>query len=337
MSFTTIKNTSISELLQTESANRDIDWLKSSLNAAIELELATLPPYLCAWWSIKDLGASAAGLIRSILMEEMLHMGLVANMLTTIGGTPRISTVLPSYPSGLPGGVRPGLTVYLAGLSKTYLEEVCKPIELPENPIPISFAKETFATIGAFYDAILGAFQDLQPTMTGNNQLTNGGYDVGGHALFAIKTLADVEKAITEIKVQGEGTSLSPDAEGFGDQLAHYYKFDEILQGREIKQIDGQWKYAGEVIPFPDTYPMAKVPQGGWTNPSEEVRTLLDEFNHAFKLVLDNLELAWTNGDESKLGQAIGLMYNLQGSAVKLMQIPLPDGSGNYGPDFLIY
>ncbi|MBE9211043.1 hypothetical protein IQ244_32075 [Nostoc sp. LEGE 06077] len=84
-----------------------MDWLKSSLNAAIELELATLPPYLCAWWSIKDLGASAAGLIRSILMEEMLHMGLVANMLTTIGGTPRISTVLPSYPSPLPGGVIP--------------------------------------------------------------------------------------------------------------------------------------------------------------------------------------------------------------------------------------
>ncbi|WP_228059300.1 hypothetical protein [Nostoc sp. LEGE 06077] len=82
---------------------------------------------------------------------------------------------------------------------------------------------------------------------------------------------------------------------------------------------------------------MAKVPHGGWTNPSEEVRTLLDEFNKAFKSVLDNLELAWTNGDESKLGQAIGLMFNLKEPAIKLMQTPLPDGSGNYVPDFLLY
>ncbi|MBU7582484.1 MAG: ferritin-like protein [Nostoc sp. TH1S01] len=197
MGFTTIKNTSISELLLTESANRDIEWLKNSLNAAIELELATLPPYLCAWWSIKDDKAPAAKLIRSVLMEEMLHMALVANMLTTIGGTPQISTVLPSYPGNLPGGVRPQLTVYLAGLSKTYLDEVCKQIEYPESGPIAFFAGETYPTIGAFYDAILVAFQELKPEMSGTNQLTDD--SVGGHKLYAINTLADVETAINEI------------------------------------------------------------------------------------------------------------------------------------------
>lgn len=334
MSFTTLQNFSITELLHTESANRDIDWLKSSLNAAIQLELATLPPYLCAWWSIKDSGAPAAGLIRSVLIEEMLHMGLVANMLTTIGGTPKISTVLPTYPGPLPGGVRPQLTVYLAGLSKTYLDEVCKQIEYPESGPIAFFAGETYPTIGAFYDAILVAFQELNPTMTGANQLVD---TVGTHQLYAINTLADVEKAINEIKVQGEGTSLSPDADEFGDQLAHYYKFDEISHGRKLIKVDGVWRYAGDVVPFPETYPMAQVPEGGWKNPSSEVQQLLDQFNNAFKLVLDNLEDAWTTGNLGKLGIAIGLMFQLKDPAVQLMQIPLPDGSGNYGPDFLIY
>ncbi|MBD2593538.1 ferritin-like protein [Nostoc spongiaeforme FACHB-130] len=335
MSFTTTKNTAISELLRTESANRDIDWLKDSLNAAIELELATLPPYLCAWWSIKDDNETAAKLIRTVLMEEMLHMGLVANMLTTIGGTPKINSVLPSYPGNLPGGIRPQLTVYLAGLSKTYLDEVCKQIEYPESGPIAFFAGETYPTIGAFYDAVLVAFQELKPAMSGTNQLTDD--SVGGHKLYAINTLADVEKAITEIKVQGEGTSLSPDAEGFGGELAHYYKFDEISHGRKLIQVDGVWRYAGEVVPFPETYPMAQVPEGGWQNPSPEVSALLNQFNSAFKAVLDELELAWTTGNKDKLSSAIGLMFSLKAPAIQLMQIPLPDGSGNYGPDFLIY
>ncbi len=334
MSFTKIKNASIAELLQTESEKRDIDWLKTSLNAAVELELATLPPYLCAWWSIKDSKTPAAGLIRSVLIEEMLHMGLVANMLTTIGGKPQISTVLPTYPGPLPGGVRPQLTVYLAGLSQTYLDEVCKQIEYPESGPIAFFLGETFPTIGAFYDAILEAFQELKPNMTGANQLTG---PVGPkHELYAINTLADVDKAISEIKVQGEGTSLSPDSDDFGGELAHYYKFDEISHGRRLIQVDGVWKYAGDVLVFPETYPMAKVPEGGWNNPSQEVQQLLDTFNNSFKLVLDNLEAAWNTGNQDMLNTAIGDMFILKAPAVQLMQIPLPDGSGNYGPDFLI-
>ncbi|MEH2054277.1 ferritin-like domain-containing protein [Nostoc sp.] len=334
MSFTTIKNASIAELLQTESAKRDIDWLKNSLNAAVELELATLPPYLSAWLSIKDLNSPAAKLIRSVLIEEMLHMGLVANMLTAIGGKPKISTVLPTYPSHLPGGVRPELTVYLAGLSQTYLDEVCKQIEYPENGPIAFFLGETFPTIGAFYDAILEAFKELQPNLTETNQLATGFGPK--HNLYTIKTLADVEKAINEIKVQGEGTPLSPDSDDFGGELAHYYKFDEISHGRKLIKVDDVWKYAGDVVPFPDTYPMAKVPEGGWSNPSPEVQQLLDTFNNIFKLVLDELESAWINGNESILNSAINNMFELKTSAIKLMQIPLPDGSGNYGPDFLI-
>jgi hypothetical protein len=81
---------------------------------------------------------------------------------------------------------------------------------------------------------------------------------------------------------------------------------------------------------------MAKVPEGGRNNPSQEVQQLLDTFNNTFKLVLDNLEAAWNTGNQDTLNTAIGDMFSLKAPAVQLMQIPLPDGSGNYGPDFLI-
>jgi hypothetical protein len=60
--------------------------LKQGLQAAIELELATLPPYLCGLWSIKSQDGPAFNLIESVALEEMLHMGLSCNMLVGIGG-----------------------------------------------------------------------------------------------------------------------------------------------------------------------------------------------------------------------------------------------------------
>ena len=67
---------------------------------------------------------------------------------------------VPTYPGPLPGGVRPDLTVYLAGLSQESVGMYMQ-IETPEDPV--AFAADTFPTIGAFYDAILAAFQGLTP------------------------------------------------------------------------------------------------------------------------------------------------------------------------------
>ena len=37
----------IVELMAAAPETRDLPWLQSALQAALELELATLPPYLC--------------------------------------------------------------------------------------------------------------------------------------------------------------------------------------------------------------------------------------------------------------------------------------------------
>src|SRR5262249_19638489 len=142
----------ISQLLATPDGEKDLTWLQRSLQAALELELSTLPPYLCGLWSVVDKTQPVRKLIRSIVLEEMLHMGLACNMLSAIGGTPQIIDGFRAltYPGPLPGGVRPQLTVFIAGLSKLYVQQVYLQIEYPESgPIHLAAAlEETFPTIG---------------------------------------------------------------------------------------------------------------------------------------------------------------------------------------------
>jgi hypothetical protein len=321
----------ILDLLAVPAQQYDLPWLQDSLQVAVELELSTLPPYLCGFWSCQDQTAVAATLIQSVIYQEMLHMGLAANMLTTIGATPSISTKVPLYPGPLPGGVRPDLTVYLGGLTKSYIADVYMNIEYPDSgPITPPPKGET---IGQFYDAISSAFAQVNPACSGKNQLT-ATIGSSGNTMYAVNSVADAQKAISEIKAQGEGTSTSPD-DGAGSELAHYYRFAEIFNGAELVQVNGQWTYTGSPVAFPQTYPMAPVPQGGWPDPPTNVQTLLQQFDGSFKSVLDSLQSAWTNGSQSDLNEAVGAMFGLAGPAAQLMQIPVAGASGNYGPDFI--
>lgn len=321
----------IIELMEVSPEERDLKWLQDTLQCAIELEFATIPPYLCGMWSIKNRHETAYRLIKSIVLEEMLHMGLACNMLTAIGGTPQINTKIPPYPGHLPGGVRPELTVYLAGLSKDYLLNVYMQIEYPEaGPVVLALG-ETYPTIGAFYDAILDTFKQVSPSVSETNQLAQEDLQ-----LFVITTIDDAEKAINEIKEQGEGTSQSPLAEDFGGELAHYYRFAEICHEKTLVQKDGKWQYAGDDIPFPkDVYPVAPIPEGGYVNQPSEAQPKLQEFDKEFTTMLHHLQSAWANGSQDDLDQAIDIMRDLGALATDIMKIPLPDGSGVYGPDFV--
>jgi hypothetical protein len=327
---------SIVELMRSPSEQHDLQWLQESLQAAVELELSTIPPYLCALWSIKDTGSDAYQLMQSVVLEEMLHMGLACNMLTAIGCVPVLNNNIPAYPGHLPGGVRPELTVYLAGLSKNYLENVFMQIEFPERgPIALTADGNIYPTIGAFYDAISSAFRTLQPSLSRKNQLD--GATLNTYPIYLITTLDDVLKAISEIKEQGEGTWKSPEAIGFGGELAHYYKFGQIFYGKYLeRQSNGTWEYTGGAIPFPSVFPMAPIPVGGYVNPPKIVVDQLTEFNKLFASMLDMLQNAWANGSEDDLNSAIRIMFLLKPKAIALMNIPLPDGNGVYGPDFLL-
>ena len=54
-----------------------LESLREHLQWAIELEHSTIPPYLCALYSIAPgRNSEATELVSSVLLEEMLHMTL---------------------------------------------------------------------------------------------------------------------------------------------------------------------------------------------------------------------------------------------------------------------
>jgi hypothetical protein len=257
----------------------------------------------------------------------MYHLGVVCNLLVAVGGQPRIKDAAPVYPGPLPGGVRPGVTVRLAGLTRSLVHDVMMAIEAPEAPL----ARDDGLSIGAFYGGLLDAFRSVAPRLSTDGQLSKR---IGTDDLAPAADLDAVARSIEIVREQGEGTSASPNDAFQDDHPAHYYAFAEIYHGRRLQQNGGTWEFTGEAVPFPDTRPMAEVPAGGWPDPPTQVGQLLERFDSTYATVLESLESAWAGGGPSSLNTAVRAMHALESTAVELMDTPLPDGSGTYGPQF---
>ncbi|MFI6015828.1 ferritin-like protein [Streptomyces sp. NPDC051243] len=321
---------SVARLLAVPENGRGVAWLRSALQVAVGLELATIPPYLCGWWSVKDHGSEVARMLRRIVGDEMYHLSIVCNLLVGVGGRPRIKAAAPVFPGPLPGGVRAGVTVYLSGLTKASVRDVMMAIEAPEEPLTRN--AQSSPTVGEFYAEMLNAFKVVRPELSVRGQLSA---HVGGDDLRPIENLDHVEHAIEIIREQGEGTASSP-AESFeDDHPAHYYAFGEIYHGRELRETEHGWRYVGPPVPFPDVRPMAPVPAGGWPNPPAHVRGLLFRFDANYSTVLDVLDAAWSGGGERAMKAAVHAMHGLEYPAVELMETAIPYAPGHtYGPQF---
>lgn len=322
--------------------------LTTALQQAIELEHSTIPPYLTAYYSIKQgTNVEAAELIRSIVIEEMLHMALVCNILVSIGGSPAIGQpgFVPRYPGPLPGGLRGGLTVRLRRCSIAQVRDVFMSIEEPSETVdPVRLRDAPFDphqihpyTIGWFYDELKRSLTALN----GSGAITFGNADkqvrdwTGTGKLYVIESLEDAVAAIDEIKRQGEGaTPTDPDD---GDkELAHYYKFAEIVYGRRIVVTPEGYSYTGAHVPFdPEgVWPMMDDPDLALLPKGSRAALLSEQFAETYQSLLAGLNRAF-NGDPGYIGQAIGIMYSLSVIARQLMQTPsgLPDGT-TAGPSF---
>jgi hypothetical protein len=320
---------SVARLLAVPQEGRGVAWLRSALQVAVGLELATIPPYLCGLWSVKDRGSEVARLIQRIVGDEMYHLGIVCNLLVAVGGRPQIKAAAPVFPGPLPGGVRAGVTVYLSGLTKPFVRDVMMAIEAPEESLVRSARPSP--TVGEFYADVLKAFRVVQPELSVRGQLSQY---VFSDDLYPVETLDDVESAIGIIREQGEGTSSSPSDSFEDDHPAHYYAFGEIYYGRELRETDDGWKYVGGPVPFPEVRPMARIPVGGWPHPPVHVGRLLFRFDATYSTVLDTLDAAWAGGGHRSLGAAIHAMRGLEDPAVELMETPLRYAPGTYGPQF---
>jgi hypothetical protein len=313
-------------------------WLQN----AIELEHATIPPYLTAMYSLKPgTNAEIGRLIRSIVLEEMLHMTIVGNILIAIGGHPAINVpgFIPKYPGPLPMSI--GGSDFVVGIeafSKPLVESVFMKIEEPEHPIPVQTlaleAVPNFGTIGEFYAALakkIAEFGNSIFTVPASEQVLRW-FDP--ERLFAITDVATAERGIALIVDEGEGTRTDP-FQSPGDP-AHYYKFGEIFHGRKIIKTPTGFAYAGAPIPFDPggVYPMKPNPKPADFPPDSQARTRIEEFSLAYSSLLNALHTAF-NGEPAKINVAIGLMYELKMIAVSLMQTPAGDGSDRTaGPSY---
>lgn len=327
-----------------------IEDLMIALQQAIELEHATIPPYLCAFYTIKPgTNVEVAGLIRSVVIEEMLHMAQIANLLVSLGGSPQIGNpgFVPNYPGPLPGGLLAGLSVRLRRCSIAQIRDVFMAIEQPAKTIePVNAQAKSGNpvdveryTIGWFYDEIERSLVDLSGT--GQISFGNAEHQVsdwtGTGKLFVITNLKQARAAIREIKRQGEGaTPLNPND---GDrELAHYYKFSEIVAGRRIVVDKGGYSYTGESIPFDESsiWPMMDDPDSSLLPPASRAYILSEQFAETYQALLNGLNRTF-NGEPDYLGQTIGIMYSLSVIARQLMQTPsgLNDGT-TAGPSFAL-
>ena len=323
------------------------------IQSAIELEHATIPPYLTALFSIKDgHNLQAAEIIESVVIEEMLHFTIACNLLNAIGGSPSIAnpSFIPSYPGPLPMGVHRSLTVGLAPLSRALVHDVFMAIEEPEHPIAIpdgrpgpvvltSEVPKEYATIGAFYQAIVDKLTELDnpagsifPDPPRRQVVDPRLY--AADVLFEIKDLASATRAVGVIVEQGEGTANDPFD---GGELAHFYRFGEIVHGKKIVPVQDSpgWAYAGA--------PVGVDPAGVWDLVSDtkaadypevsHARVLVDMFNAAYSRLLGSLHRA-VNGEPEQLGMSLSIMVEMRLTAQKLVATPFPGTTRQAGPTF---
>jgi hypothetical protein len=330
-----VKRMDLSEMLAYPEHERDEKWLKRMVQFAIELESSTIPPYLTAYWSVKNISSSPApNILLSIVLQEMLHMGIVCNLSNSLGQTPIIASpaVVPKYPGRLPGDVHPTLWVELKPLSKGLIADTFMTIEEPETA-SVRFAfGQTYPTIGAFYTAIGECIRKLPDrTFTGTRQLTLARPDF---TLNPITTASEALAGIELIKEQGEGESGSPLYGPNPADMAHYYLFGQIYHEKVLEQVSpNTWTYTGEDIPFPsadEIYPMATVPECGYPESLP--------FDRTFTRMLFHLQKAWELGGPegaAELTRAQETMSALGQLAIRLMETPTePGGALTMGPCF---
>jgi hypothetical protein len=327
-----------------------LDDLRQHLQWAIELEHATLPPYLCALYSLDPASnPDASEVLTGVLVEEMLHLGLAANILNGVAGRPVLDdpALLQPYPRLLPhcgGAIRLSLMPFGAEALENFLA-----IEKPASPTAPAEA-DGYETIGQFYTAIedglvrLCAALGESAVFTGDpaRQVVSARFRYSSGRLIAVDGLTSALAALAEIVDQGEGIGRNQVWDGCQDvfhpghaEVSHYYRFQELQRGRRFQPGDTvQTGPTGEAISvnFDDVLPMRRDPRLADHPAGHPIRAAQHEFNAGYCGLLRHLEHAF-NGSPERIDDAIAIMYTLKSKAEALMH--MPDGRDHVaGPTF---
>lgn len=321
--------------------------LHSALQTAIELEHATLPPYLTARFSLFQSGNDAiSDIIGTVVNEEMLHLSIACNLLNAVGGAPVLNKpgFIPTYPGPLPGSVEEGLTVPLEKFSKDLVKNVFMIIEEPEDPIEIQRVKmddPDKLTIGEFYGEIKKQITRLEREAQEQGSTIFTGdpsFQMTYEKFYPLEILYPItnEKlalhAIDIIVDQGEGSATTPfvtPGDSAQEEVAHYYRFEEIYEGKTIlpdPNDPGKYIFGAPEIPFDDSKVANMRPNPKMDDYPKDSHAYENSriFNYNYTALLNCLHETF-NGEPQKINDAMGLMFALRLYAFKLMAIPDPN------------
>jgi hypothetical protein len=314
-------------------------WL---LGEAAQLEHMIMCQYLFAEFSLKDgtdegLTSSQAEAVerwrktlRSIAIEEMLHLALVANLMSGIGAAPTIGR--PNFPqrSGyFPSAVQLDLLPLgeEALLHFLFLERpegmersdaagfvpVAPPREALDEHEAFPHGQE-FATVGHLYRGIADGLRFLSGKFGENAVFVGTGRGQARPELFhwpqliAVTDLASGLAAVEEIIVQGEGAS--------GDwNHAHYGRFLSVWEEfQELRRQDPSFEPARPVIPAFLRQPFDIADPAAAIITDSVAREAAELANLAYEVTLHMLLRFFSPTDETD--EQIGILVN---SALRLM------------------
>ena len=334
---------------------KTIDDLHAYLRSAMQLEHATIPPYLMALYSIKPgTNSDATHVLRVVVVEEMLHLTLVANVLNAVGGDPDLTApgFVPLYPAYLPDGetdFQVGIQPFSKEAIGTFLN-----IERPEKAAPTAEKRilprrhrrasqlalvphhddMCFYSIGEFYAEIERGLDHLHGQL--GDALFKGDparqagpeyYYSGGGELVPVHDMASAKRAITLIIEQGEGLGgRIYDIEG---ELAHFYRFQQLQLGHYYETGDAAGQPSGPplgvdwdaVYRFKANARLADY--AAWP----DLHAAALDFNKAYGDFLALLTRAF-RGRPQLLVEAVPEMFKLRRKIERLIHNPLPEGNG---------
>lgn len=249
------------------------------LQSALQLEFATIPPYLTAAFSLHSSNEKVRDLIVRVAVEEMLHMMAVANLMNAIGVAPRIVDAVPVYPCDLTV-LDPPLRLDLKSFSLDLVQRLFMRIEAPEDPVVYPMDTGAAArprTIGQFYEGIIeiiesdtipGLFKDAERDLYkqrselpifsqvayANNDDTYT-YPLRAEIDFRITDKVSAVRHLSWVVDQGEGSAPFDPLTNEG-LPGHYYRFESILKSRFLVKDNNpplNHSFSGGDLPFDQT------------------------------------------------------------------------------------
>ena len=331
------------------------------LYAAMQLEHATIPPYLMALYSIKPgTNSDATHVLRVVVVEEMLHLTLAANLMIAVGGKVDLTVpkFVPIYPAQLPDGEHDFL-VGLAPFSEATIDTFLK-IERPEKPmgkrlttrtphattqLGLTSANTGYYSIGEFYQeiergilALHGEMGDALFSGPRGHQISPDYYYSGGGQVHEVHNVESAKLAIRLIIEQGEGVGGAIYEHNKGHELAHFYRFQQLRKKKYYQPGDRPNHPSGPpvTVDWDAVYRFKPNVKLADYTADPGLHAAAVDFNDAYAAFLALLTQAF-NGKPDMLIGAVPEMFKLRHKIERLIHNPMPDGSGlNAAPTFEI-